>query len=82
MNTLESIVALDLVLDHSEVMTALRGYSAPMPGKRQYMTLQRATRESFGLGCRTYSHDEAPPREQGKEVEVIIAPAARGDADS
>jgi hypothetical protein len=32
MNTEEIMVALDFVLDHSDVMTAERGYSAPIPG--------------------------------------------------
>jgi hypothetical protein len=31
-NTDDSIVVLDDVLDHSEVMTADKGYSAPIPG--------------------------------------------------
>lgn len=35
MNTLEIILVLDWVLDHSDVMTALKGYSAPMPMEKR-----------------------------------------------
>jgi len=51
------MVALDDVLDHSEAMTADKGYSAPMPGSSQGVN---STRDVVHYCQLTNSHHEAP----------------------
>lgn len=68
------MVPRDWVLDHSEVMTALKGYSAPIP-------VQLATLDTTSTTILTNAHDEAPPDEQAEKRHVIVAMAARRHAN-
>lgn len=69
MKTEESILPLDFVLDHSEVITALSGYSPPIPidQSRVRVGLQKAERPLIPVDVRwidrrllTYAHNESP----------------------
>jgi hypothetical protein len=56
------MAAREEVEDHSEVITALRGYSAPIPEK--LLVVRSNLKVSFVGGIRTDSHYKAPPQRQ------------------
>ena len=66
MKTEESMVARDCVLDHSEVMTALRGYSAPIPSTNGSVSRLEGwvvvvVEVVQPMVSRTYAHYKTPP---------------------
>jgi hypothetical protein len=87
MKTDESIVARDCVLDHSDVMTALRGYSAPIPTVFvsiqfcHFLRMVGSQRLVAQEVSRTNAHDKTPPNEQPEKGEIIVAMTASGDSN-